>query len=112
MRAAGGRMGRRPRPGRPLAGAAPRTSSQQACFGVWVTWMRGCAAIQARVAFEVCDDPLPMISRMVRFGGIDWFSSAGKPVKVIESLRSTGCTTTRPEATCRVATMDTVPLRT
>ena len=43
-------------------------SSQDACFGVQVTLIRGCAAIQARVALEVCDDPLSKYPRPVTRG--------------------------------------------
>ena len=74
--------------------------------------IRGCAAIQARVALEVCDDPLSMTMWMFRRGSVHWSRRCGKPVKVTGSLRVIGSVITCPVAICRAATMETVPLRT
>ena len=86
-------------------------SSQDACFGVQVTLIRGCAAIQARVALEVCDDPLSMTMWMLRCGAMHWSRRCRKPVKVTELLRVIGSVITCPVAICSAATMETVPLR-
>src|SRR6266568_26338 len=85
--------------------------SQDACFGVYVTSNRGWAVSQARVAAEVCDEPLSMIRWMRRCGGIIWASMFRNRVKVAESLRLMRSAMTWPVVTFMAARREMVPWR-